>query len=185
MPSIQETLNSIQTTFNTNTKEAAVTSPGASSVQAARDALNTALTGTTKEAGSVAQETFDVAKIASQLGDADFAARVKESELMGAAIFDGFIKRANQYTALKVAGDDDSDDAFMAGLRAKKDDDDDDDKKKKSKKSKGDDCDEKVAHDAMLAGGQAALEKVAQMSRDSFNMGYEHIQHVLANAQQG
>ena len=143
-------INSILNEISGGTKTAAETNDApAPSVADARNALSSALASHQKVA-STEETPLDIEKLASHIGDIDFAGTVREGELVGAAIFDGFIKRANEYAAssAKLAADDSCEE---------------DDKKSERKEKEDAEDMEKEASDYMVAGGKDALEKVAAL----------------------
>lgn len=90
----------LQDMRNSEAGTAKVASETAPSVSAARDAVAAAASnlGATKTAAQNSPSAIDeLTKIASDLADADEHAQMKQAHLHGAAIFDGFIARANQY----------------------------------------------------------------------------------------
>ena len=103
MNSVQDILTDLQRSQGHATKTAAYN--GAPDLGAARTALQQSLhevtsgqTKTAQAAQTGGNAVHELTKIASELANADEAATIKQAQLYGAAAFDGFLQRANQYS---------------------------------------------------------------------------------------
>lgn len=167
----------------TASEETAQVSPGV--VAQRRQELNSALQSisnyptqkTASDAAPAYSATHEVDKLARQLEQAEALATIKEGQLFGAAAFDGWIQRANQYLpqqahAEKVA----QEEAAFAGQL------------QKIASAGAHDIDvllneyidaaqqEKEASDGMGEG----LMKMAEVCVDCFNAGFAQIQEIVA-----
>lgn len=163
MPSIQKILSEMNAP-----KTAAASTPAAPSVAETRQALAQSLQQD-KTANTV-DPVISYEKLASQLGDLDFAGTMREGELMGAAVFDGFLKRANEYAA-------------HAAKHAAEFPEDEEEEEEEDEEEEEEDM-EKEASASLIAGGRAALEKVAALSRGSFEYGFACVNDLL-DSQEG
>ncbi len=124
-------------------------------------------------------------KVAEDLANADLAATTKEAQLFGAAAFDGFLLRANQYASAtgaqqKQASAQYEDEAYLekaasAGYQ-------DMDYILGEIAQSGAKTAQYAAPDPndFYAGLQSGLEKVAEVGTDCFERGADHISTILA-----
>ena len=105
MNSVQDILSDLRRSAEPATKTAADAN-SAPDLGQAKHALQQSLqavtapqTKTASNNGADVSAVQELTKIASDLADADETAQVKTAQLMGAAAFDGFLQRANQYAA--------------------------------------------------------------------------------------
>lgn len=123
-----------------------------------------------------------VEKIAGDLAEADLQATIKEAHAFGAAVFDGFISRANTYagntktashTAQQQSVQSNSDrqikEAAAAGYQ----------EAEQALQQLQDQQRQKVAHGTREQGIADALEKVAALSEDSFVRGQSHMNQLM------
>lgn len=108
MKSVQDILDDLNrdSTSDPSQEKTASENPEGNSVENAKTALHQSvqelLGGSQKEAstdqnGTDASASEYLTKIANDLAEADEVATIKEARLYGAAVFDGFLSRANQY----------------------------------------------------------------------------------------
>lgn len=125
------------------------------SLAAARQRLETSLYDLTSGRSKTAAQNGDgsaqyLTKVAQDLAQMDMAATIKEAHVFGAAVFDGFISRANAYGNAGGA----TKTASYAQM-------------------------EKIAAEEDMRGVRDALIKVAAASEDCFSRGFQHVQQLL------
>jgi hypothetical protein len=119
---LSQILNSLNSSSGTTEKVASHSASRSSSLEEALDrALNEPLTKTASARNTQSSPVADLTKIASKLASAEQEALIKEAELYGAAVCDGFMSRMQGYenSGVKVAafsGADSSYDSEMAKL---------------------------------------------------------------------
>lgn len=168
----------------------------AASVDAASKGLSDVLdqilgTQTSKTASTHGADdvTSHMQKLAQDLADADTVSTVKEAQLYGAAVFDGFLSRANQYAdaapvtydGYKTASAQDTERAeavaaeygYATARNALE-------KVASWVAAAQEQTTEKTAQEEMLRGVLAGLEKVAQFSEDCFLRGAEHVDTLIS-----
>jgi len=105
MPSIKDILNDLNGVADSQTTKVASAPATVHDLDQKRAALESALEGVHPQQTKVASNQNDASatatleKVASDLADAEQAMTLKEAQLYGAAVFDGFVSRANQYAA--------------------------------------------------------------------------------------
>lgn len=154
----------------------------AQSRQALNSVLDQATRGgdesTTKEASESGQNdaTEHLEKIAQDMANADMQATIKEANLFGAAVFDGFMSRANEYAQpVKTASYEQAtlvpglEKAAQAGYQAVE-------QVFQAAASEQ----EKVAHGSEEEGIVDALQKIAMASEECFERGYAHMNQLVS-----
>ena len=149
LSSILDALNDTSDSVSEHTKTASHVSDNHSNKLEA--ALNAALsmdkTASEHSFNSDATPTQDLVKIAQKLADAEQLALIKEAEMYGAAVCDGFIARMGEH---------DSNGVKVASF------------------SGGSDVDEVLLKQAMELGYRETMQELTKIAQDSYSQGYEN-----------
>ena len=149
---LSQILNSLNSSSGSNEKVASYNNTKSSSLEEALDrALNEPLTKTaSSRRQSNGSPVADLTKIAAKLASAEQEALIKEAELYGAAVCDGFMSRMKGYEAsgVKVA-------SFNGGS----------------------DYDSEMAKLAMELGYQETKAELEKVASAAYNQGYNSVMH--------
>jgi hypothetical protein len=151
---LSQILNSLNGSSGTTEKVASYSNQKSSSLEDALDrALNEPLTKTASARGTNNSPVADLTKIAAKLASAEQEALIKEAELYGAAVCDGFMSRMQGYEAsgVKVASFND-----------------------------GSDYDSEMAKLAMELGYQETKAELEKIASQSYSQGYSEIMNSYA-----
>lgn len=105
MPSINDILQDLNGLADNSSTKVASAADEPNEIAQKRQALTSALEGVQPQyqdkvaSAPDASATAALEKVASDLADAEQTMTLKEAQLYGAAVFDGFVARANQYAA--------------------------------------------------------------------------------------
>lgn len=160
MPTINELLASLEEADAVSgTQKIAQETPAPSSVEEAKAALMATIQQSKTAAESEESNQSVIEKMASDIASAEQYAQRREAELYGAAIWDGFMKRANQFASLADNfEDEDYDDVEPYGKEASH---------------------EKTAEEYLVEGGQEALQRMATLNAAAFEYGFDKIANLL------
>lgn len=196
MPSINDILKDLNGLKDQSTTKVASDTSSQDAVSKTRAALDQALesvqpsgnNGTKTASAADPSATASLEKVANELADAEQSMTLKEAQLYGAAVFDGFVARANQYaagapaekvahaqhngsdeTAVKLAADlgyAEAENAIQQLLGQEK---------------QARYHNEKTAAEDDARGVMAAMEKIAELTDDCFERGFADAEQLVSH----